>query len=74
MSRLTIQGAGLVLVTLLGACAQPEPAPAPIPPQPVYNKMGERVGCVDEANRSVPCNPEESCQNVPGAAPCAVTQ
>ena len=74
MSRLTIQGAGLVLVTLLGACAQPEPAPAPIPPQPVYNKMGEKVGCVNENNQSVPCAPEEACTNVPGAAPCVAGQ
>ncbi|PKP72806.1 MAG: hypothetical protein CVT84_16825 [Alphaproteobacteria bacterium HGW-Alphaproteobacteria-6] len=57
--RATLAGLGFILV--LGACARPEPAPAPIQPQPIYNKVGQAIGCeggaalVTGADGSVRC-------------------
>lgn len=67
----------LCTTAVLAACSQPEPAPIMMSSEPVYNKMGDVVGCTDgrtyvpgTAPTIDPCAPpsEECDPNLTGTA------
>ncbi len=64
----------LVLPSIvLVACAKPEMAP--VSAVPIYNKMGDVVGCeggdrVPNTSQENPCDPPEDCEIIAGTNEC----
>ncbi len=67
MSATRKLAAAMLGVFVLGACAKEEPAPMVIMPEQTYNKYGEPMGCVDGEGSSVPCRPQQGCEDSTGA-------